>query len=52
MGLVVDAYELMIQLSESIKYGLISQMNRSSISIPLILLKKREEREQKNIFVF
>ena len=34
MDLVVDVYKLMKQLPESEKYGLISQIKRSSISIP------------------
>ena len=34
MDLVEDVYKLMKQLPESEKYGLISQMKRSSISIP------------------
>ena len=34
MDLVEDVYKLMKQLPESEKYGLISQIKRSSISIP------------------
>ena len=34
MDLVEDVYKLMIQLPESEKYGLISQIKRSAISIP------------------
>ena len=34
MDLVEDVYKLMKQLPENEKYGLISQMKRSSISIP------------------